>query len=61
VAAGCSDASKGRAWPGPADLLGHLDRWGTGALAAVCSVLVNNLLAASLLAARRPVHPFSLL
>ncbi|HTW09288.1 MAG TPA: SLC13 family permease, partial [Acidimicrobiales bacterium] len=51
----------GRAWSGPADLLGHLDGWGTAALAAVSSVLVNNLPAASLLAARRPVHPFSLL
>jgi arsenical pump membrane protein len=51
----------GRAWAGPADLLGHLDTWGTGALAAVSSVLVNNLPAASLLAARRPAHPFSLL
>jgi arsenical pump membrane protein len=51
----------GRAWAGPTDLLGHLDRWGTGAVAAAASVLVNNLPAASLLAAHRPAHPFSLL
>jgi arsenical pump membrane protein len=51
----------GRVWSGPADLLAHLDRWGTAGVAAVSSVLVNNLPAASLLAARRPEHPFSLL
>jgi arsenical pump membrane protein len=51
----------GRVWSGPADLLAHLDRWGTAGVAAISSVLVNNLPAASLLAARRPEHPFSLL
>lgn len=51
----------GRVWSGPADLLSHLDRVGTAAVAAASSVLVNNLPAASLLAARRPEHPFSLL
>jgi arsenical pump membrane protein len=51
----------GRVWPGPATLLSHLDAWGTAAMAAVCSVLVNNLPAASLLAARTPPHPYSLL
>ncbi len=51
----------GRAWSGPATLLSHLDAWGTAAVAAVTSVLVNNLPAASLLAARRPPHPFALL
>jgi arsenical pump membrane protein len=51
----------GRVWSGPADLLAHLDRWGTAGVAAVSSVLVNNLPAASLLAARRPEHPYSLL
>jgi arsenical pump membrane protein len=51
----------GRTWSGPANLLGHLDVWGTAVLAACSSVLVNNLPAASLLAARRPPHPFSLL
>jgi arsenical pump membrane protein len=51
----------GRVWSGPADLLAHLDRWGTAAVAGVSSILVNNLPAASLLAARQPDHPFSLL
>ena len=43
----------GRSWSGPATLLSHLDAWGTAAVAALSSVLVNNLPAASLLAARR--------
>lgn len=51
----------GRAWAGPATLLSHLDVWGTGALASFLSVVVNNLPAASLLAARTPHHPFALL
>ncbi|MGO8887218.1 MAG: SLC13 family permease [Streptosporangiaceae bacterium] len=51
----------GRAWAGPATLLAHLDSWGTAAVAAATTVVVNNLPAASLLAARTPVHPFSLL
>jgi arsenical pump membrane protein len=51
----------GRAWSGPATLMSHLDPWGTAAVAAFASGLVNNLPAASLLAARAPHHPFSLL
>jgi len=51
----------GRAWSGPAMLLGHLDSAGTAVLAAGASILVNNLPAASLLAARAPAAPFSLL
>ena len=51
----------GRSWSGPATLLAHLDAWGTAAVAAVTSVVVNNLPAASLLAARQPPHPFALL
>ncbi|MFY9931896.1 MAG: SLC13 family permease [Streptosporangiaceae bacterium] len=51
----------GRLWSGPAVLLSHLDLWGTAAVAAASSVLVNNLPAASLLAARTPGHPFALL
>jgi arsenical pump membrane protein len=35
--------------------------WDASAVAAVSSVLVNNLPAASLLAARTPPHPFALL
>jgi arsenical pump membrane protein len=51
----------GRSWSGPATLLAHLDPVGTAAVAAGVSVLVNNLPAAALLAARVPPHPFSLL
>jgi len=51
----------GRSWSGPATLLSHLDAWGTAVLAALSSVLVNNLPAASLLAARVPPRPFALL
>jgi arsenical pump membrane protein len=51
----------GRTWSGPATLLSHLDAWGTAFTAALTSVLVNNLPAASLLAARQPPHPFELL
>jgi len=51
----------GRVWSGPGTLLSHLDVWGTAGLAAATSVLVNNLPAASLLAARTPNHPFALL
>ena len=51
----------GRSWSGPATLLSHLNVWGTAAVAALTSVLVNNLPAASLLAARQPPHPFALL
>jgi arsenical pump membrane protein len=51
----------GRAWNGPATMLAHLNAWGTAALAALVSVLVNNLPAASLLSARQPPHPYSLL
>jgi arsenical pump membrane protein len=51
----------GRAWSGPAALVSHLDTWETAGVAAVTSVLVNNLPAASLLAARVPERPLSLL
>jgi len=51
----------GRTWSGPATLLSHLDTWGTAATAALTGVVVNNLPAASLLAARQPPHPFALL
>jgi arsenical pump membrane protein len=51
----------GRSWSGPATLLAHLNVWGTAAVAALTSVVVNNLPAASLLAARQPPHPFALL
>jgi arsenical pump membrane protein len=51
----------GRTWSGPATALSHLNGWGTAAVAAVASVAVNNLPAASLLAARVPPRPFALL
>jgi arsenical pump membrane protein len=51
----------GRTWSGPATVLAHLDSWGTAALAAATSVLVNNLPAASLLASRMPPRPYALL
>lgn len=51
----------GRAWSGPANLLSHLDSWGTAVVGAFASVVVNNLPAASLLAARVPTRPFALL
>jgi arsenical pump membrane protein len=51
----------GRSWSGPATLLSHLDGWGTAAVAALSSVIVNNLPAASLLAARVPPRPYALL
>ena len=51
----------GRQWTGPETLLAHLDTLGTTVVAALASVLVNNLPAASLLAARPPPHPAALL
>jgi len=51
----------GRIWSGPYVLFSHLNLWGTAATGAVVSVLVNNLPAASLLAARAPAHPAALL
>jgi arsenical pump membrane protein len=51
----------GRTWSGPATLLSHLDPWASAGVAALASVVVNNLPAASLLAARRPAHPLALL
>jgi arsenical pump membrane protein len=51
----------GRIWSGPASLLSHLDSWDTAVVGALFSVVVNNLPAASLLAARVPPRPFALL
>ena len=51
----------GRMWSGPAQMLGRLGPWSTAGVAAAASVLVNNLPAASLLAARAPAHPYALL
>ncbi len=51
----------GRAWSGPASLLGRLDLPATAAIGAVGALVVNNLPAAALLAARPPAHPYALL
>jgi arsenical pump membrane protein len=51
----------GRAWSGPAALLSHLSGWATAAFAAIAAAAVNNLPAASMLAARPVAHPFPLL
>jgi arsenical pump membrane protein len=51
----------GRVWSGPATLLSHAGGVGAALIAAVTSVLVNNLPAASLLAARNPPHAAQLL
>jgi arsenical pump membrane protein len=51
----------GRAWSGPAEFLGTLSGWATAAFAAAATVVINNLPAASLLAARAPANPFPLL
>jgi arsenical pump membrane protein len=51
----------GRAWSGPLTLQSHPGPWGAAALGGLASLVVNNLPAASLLAARTPPHPFALL
>lgn len=50
-----------RRWHGPAALLGHVGGVGDAVAGAAASVLVNNLPAATLLAARKPAHPLPLL
>ena len=50
-----------RRWSGPSQLLGHLGGVGDAALGAVASVMINNLPAATLLAAHKPPHPLQLL
>ncbi len=51
----------GRAWAGPAAFMSHLDGWASAAVAGLSTVLLNNLPAASLLAARAPAHPLLVL
>lgn len=51
----------GRGWSYPARELSHLDPWATAAVAAVATILINNLPAASLLSSRLVAHPLSLL
>jgi arsenical pump membrane protein len=50
-----------RAWPGPAQLLDSSGQWATAVIAALGSVLVNNLPAAVLFSAQPPPHPRALL
>ena len=50
----------GRAWAGPAVFISHLNAWAAAAVAGVSTVVLNNLPAASLLAARAPSHPLFL-
>jgi arsenical pump membrane protein len=50
-----------RAWNGPAQLLNSSGRGATAALAALASVLVNNLPAAVFFSAQPPPHPRALL
>jgi arsenical pump membrane protein len=51
----------GRSWSGPAHLLAHAGPWQTAGIGAGASVVVNNLPAASLLAARPLAHATALL
>ncbi|HET9078538.1 MAG TPA: SLC13 family permease [Acidimicrobiales bacterium] len=51
----------GRDWTAPARALSHLDAWTTAGVGGLSTVLINNLPAASLLSARPPAHPLSLL
>lgn len=51
----------GRAWSGPSQLLAHASSIATAVVGAAASVVVNNLPAASLLAARPPAQAHALL
>ena len=51
----------GRVWSWPHHLVAHASSGATAVAGAVTSVVVNNLPAASLLAARPPAHPYALL
>jgi arsenical pump membrane protein len=50
-----------RSWGGPAQLLDGAGSWGTTGIAALASVLINNLPAAVLLSVRSVAHPRALL
>ncbi len=51
----------GRDWTVPAQALHHLGPWATAGVGGLSTVVINNLPAASLLSARPPAHPLSLL
>jgi arsenical pump membrane protein len=50
-----------RSWAGPSQLLGDGGRWGTTAVGALSSILINNLPSAVLLSSRSVAHPRALL
>jgi arsenical pump membrane protein len=60
-AAACALGTLGRSWSAPAHLLSHQGIWPAAGVGAGFSVVVNNLPAASLLAARGIAHPVALL
>ena len=51
----------GRVWSGPAHLLAHTSAVLTAIVGASATIVLNNLPAASLMAARAPAHPHALL
>ena len=51
----------GRAWSGPSVVLAHANVVVTAVVSGLAAVLVNNLPAAAILAARVPRHPFAML
>ncbi|MHB1776566.1 MAG: SLC13 family permease [Acidimicrobiales bacterium] len=51
----------GRAWSWPSSLVAHASSWAAAGVGAATSVVVNNLPAASLLAARPVADPYALL
>ncbi len=61
LGAACALGALGRAWSGPSHLLAHAGTWQTAGIGAAAAVVVNNLPAASLLAARPIAHASALL
>jgi arsenical pump membrane protein len=57
----CALGTLGRVWSGPTHLLADLDSWAGALVGAGAALVVNNLPAASLLAARPPAHAAALL
>jgi arsenical pump membrane protein len=61
LGAACGLGALGRVWSGPARMLAHASTWQTAGIGAVATAAVNNLPAASLLAARPVAHASALL
>ncbi len=61
LGAACALGALGRVWSGPATLLAHAGPWQTAGVGAAATAVVNNLPAASLLAARPVAHAAALL